>query len=58
MDNYKELVENAKYYLDENLRTITNLSNLSAYLFQELDKLNWVGFYLYDYEEIYLVLFQ
>ena len=58
MDKYKELVENAKYYLDENLRTVTNLSNLSAYLFDNIERLNWVGFYLFDDDELYLGPFQ
>ncbi len=58
MNNYEELVGNAKYYLDKNLRTITNLSNLSAYLFEFIDQINWVGFYLYDDFDLYLGPFQ
>lgn len=58
MNDYKTLVDNAKYYLDKNLHFITNLANLSAYLYQELDRVNWVGFYLYDDLELYLGPFQ
>ena len=44
--------------MDKNLKTISNLANLSAYLFQFIDKLNWVGFYLYEDGELYLGPFQ
>ncbi len=37
---------------------ITNLSNISAYLNYYLDEINWVGFYLYDGEKLYLGPFQ
>ncbi len=58
MENYKSFVENAKYYLDKNLHFITNLSNISAYIYQELGQVNWAGFYLYDGRELYLGPFQ
>ncbi len=58
MDKYKKLIENSKFYLDSNLRTVTNLSNLSAYLYDNLDDINWAGFYLFDGEELYLGPFQ
>ncbi len=58
MKRYQELINNAKYFLDPNLHTISNLANLSAYLFYALDDLNWVGFYLMNNEELYLGPFQ
>ncbi len=58
MKNYQEFVENSKYYLDKNLHFITNLANISAYIYQELDQVNWAGFYLYDDLELYLGPFQ
>lgn len=37
---------------------LTTLSNLSAYLNYFLDDINWVGFYLFDQEKLYLGPFQ
>jgi GAF domain-containing protein len=58
MNKYDEFVNNAKFYIDENLRVITNLANLGAYIYDSLDRLNWVGFYLLDDDELYLGPFQ
>lgn len=58
MNRYQELINNARYFLNPNLHTISNLANLSAYLFYALDRLNWVGFYLMNNEELYLGPFQ
>lgn len=58
MKNYDEFIDNAKYYLDKNLHFITNLANISAYIYQEIEQVNWVGFYLYDNRELYLGPFQ
>jgi len=58
MNNYDELLKNAPYYLDSKQRNITNLANLSAYLFSSLEDINWVGFYLYDDNELFLGPFQ
>jgi len=58
MKNYEEFIKNAKYYLDENLRNVTNLANLSAYIFSSLEDINWVGFYLLEENELYLGPFQ
>lgn len=56
--NYETLLENLQYYLVPSDTLITNLSNLSAYLNYFLDDINWVGFYLYDGEKLYLGPFQ
>lgn len=58
MIDYSILINNSKFYLNKNLNKITNLANISAYLFDELDDINWVGFYLYDGHELYLGPFQ
>ncbi len=58
MINYKTFIENSKYYIDKDLHFITNLANISAYIFQELEDINWAGFYLYDNVELYLGPFQ
>ncbi len=58
MKNYDEFIDNAKYYLDKDLHFITNLANISAYIFQEINDINWAGFYLYDGEKLYLGPFQ
>lgn len=58
MDKYNKLIENSKFYLDSNLRTVTNLANLSAYLFEHIENINWAGFYLFDGKELYLGPFQ
>ncbi len=37
---------------------ITNLANASALLFEEMDRLNWAGFYIRQGEELLLGPFQ
>lgn len=56
--DYKEFVSNALYYLDKKLKPISNLANLSAFIYESLDYVNWAGFYLFDGEELYLGPFQ
>lgn len=58
MKNYHEFIDGARHYLDRELHFITNMANISAYIYQELDDINWVGFYLYDGLELYLGPFQ
>ena len=57
-ENYEILLSNLDYYIIQGDNLITNLSNLSAYLNYFLDDINWVGFYLYDGEKLYLGPFQ
>jgi len=45
-------------YLDKNYKQITNLANFVAVIKEMVDHLNWVGFYLYDGNELYLGPFQ
>lgn len=57
-ENYEILLSNLDYYIIQGDNLITNLSNLSAYLNYFLDDINWVGFYLFDGEKLYLGPFQ
>lgn len=56
--NYEILISNLEYYIIKGDNLVTNLSNLSAYLNYFLDDINWVGFYLYDGDKLYLGPFQ
>ena len=56
--NYEILLSNLDFYIIKGDNLITNLSNLSALLNYFLDDINWVGFYLYDGEKLYLGPFQ
>lgn len=42
------LYEQCTALIDENLPSISNISNLIALLFHELKHINWLGFYLCD----------
>jgi len=55
---YEELIVIIKNLLDKNDNLLSNLSNFTAVLKQTFDKVNWVGFYLYDGERLYLGPFQ
>ena len=56
--NYEILLSNLDYYIIKGDNLVTNLSNLSAILNYFLNDINWVGFYLYDQEKLYLGPFQ
>lgn len=55
---YEELSPIIKGLLNKNDNILSNLSNLTAALKQTFDKINWVGFYLFDGEKLYLGPFQ
>lgn len=55
---YQLLVKQLKSLLDKNDNIISNLSNFTAALKQTFEKISWVGFYLYDGNELYLGPFQ
>jgi len=57
-ENYEILLNNLEYYIIKGDNMITNLSNLSALLAYFLDNINWVGFYLYNGDKLYLGPFQ
>ncbi|MGD9963722.1 MAG: GAF domain-containing protein [Candidatus Izemoplasmatales bacterium] len=52
------LFTHAELFLDKKLNIVTNLANMSAIIMQNISDLNWVGFYLYDGEKLYLGPFQ
>jgi len=57
-ENYQILLQYLEHYIVKDDALITTLSNLSAYLNYFLDDINWVGFYLYDGEKLFLGPFQ
>ncbi|QMS84372.1 GAF domain-containing protein [Candidatus Xianfuyuplasma coldseepsis] len=57
-ENYQLLLQHLDHFLVKDDALITSLSNLSAYLNYFLDDINWVGFYLYDGEKLFLGPFQ
>ncbi|MDD3129100.1 MAG: GAF domain-containing protein [Candidatus Izemoplasmatales bacterium] len=56
--NNEMLLTHAELFIDKKLNIITNLANLSAIIMENVKDLNWVGFYLYDGEKLYLGPFQ
>lgn len=57
-EKYEMLVKQIKHLLEKNDNIISNLSNFTAALKQTFNKISWVGFYLYDGNELYLGPFQ
>jgi GAF domain-containing protein len=57
-EQYQLLVKQVKSLLDKNDNILSNLSNFTAALKQTFEKISWVGFYLYDGNELYLGPFQ
>ena len=56
--NYKLLNEQLKNIIDGVEDNISNLSNASALLFEELEDINWAGFYLVKNNDLCLGPFQ
>ena len=52
-----ELVEQVKSIIDKEVPLISNLSNVSAVL-NQIENINWVGFYLVDNDRLVLGPFQ
>ncbi|MEH7122820.1 GAF domain-containing protein [Bacillus sp. JJ1532] len=57
-ENYKLVKKQLAALLEGESNVIANLSNASALLNQFLDRINWVGFYLMDNNELVLGPFQ
>ena len=57
MKDYDLLVEQVKNIINKDLPLVSNLSNVSA-IINQLDDLNWCGFYLVDGDSLYLGPFQ
>jgi L-methionine (R)-S-oxide reductase len=55
-DNYGLVTKQLSALLEGEPNKIANLSNASSLLNQFLDRINWVGFYLYEEESNQLVL--
>ena len=47
-------IEDLNLLLDSSDHPITLLANTSAFIFDSIDRLNWVGFYLFDGKELVL----
>lgn len=57
-EKYERLIGQLRALLEGERDPIANLANASALLNQFLNDINWVGFYLYDGEELVLGPFQ
>jgi L-methionine (R)-S-oxide reductase len=57
-ENYSLVIKQLAALLEGETNRIANLSNASALLNQFLDRVNWVGFYLYEENELVLGPFQ
>ena len=55
--NYKTIISQVNSIVDPSLPLVSNLSNVSAIL-NQLENLNWVGFYLVKDNRLYLGPFQ
>lgn len=58
MTNYKEILEMLPALIEDNNYDITILANTSALLYEKMDNVNWVGFYLNKKETLLLGPFQ
>ncbi|GKX30998.1 hypothetical protein SH1V18_34780 [Vallitalea longa] len=57
-DFYDDVISYAKGLMYEEKDKIANLANISALLYNIMEKINWVGFYLYKNSELVLGPFQ
>ncbi|MEG3768190.1 GAF domain-containing protein, partial [Alteromonas sp. 14N.309.X.WAT.G.H12] len=55
---YTRLVAQAKSLMQGEKDIIANMANLSALIFNNLENINWAGFYLYKEEQLVLGPFQ
>jgi L-methionine (R)-S-oxide reductase len=55
---YDELVLQARGLLSGQAHRIANAANLSALIYQNLDRINWVGFYFLEGDELIVGPFQ
>lgn len=58
MTNYNEILQTIQPLIEENIYDITILANSSALLYEKMDKINWVGFYLNKNKQLLLGPFQ
>ena len=57
MNNYEILLKQVDSIVDENIPLYSNLANVSAIL-NQMDDINWVGFYIVQGDTLYLGPFQ
>ena len=57
-ENYEMLYDSMKALIEDEKDWIANLANVSALLFNHLEKVNWAGFYLMKEGELVLGPFQ
>lgn len=57
-ETYEILLSHLDGFIVKEESLMTTLANLSAYLNYFIDDINWVGFYLYDGEKLFLGPFQ
>lgn len=55
---YENLLLNVKGLIDDEKDAIANMANVSALIFHTMQKINWVGFYLFKNDELVLGPFQ
>lgn len=55
---YDILLKQAKALVDDEPDIIANMANISALLYNNMDKLNWAGFYMYKDQQLVLGPFQ
>ena len=55
--NYKTIINQVNSIIDESIPLVSNLSNVSSIL-NQLEDINWVGFYLVMNNKLYLGPFQ
>jgi GAF domain-containing protein len=51
---WQNLIRDIDALLDESDHPITTLANTSAYLYRNIPRINWIGFYIYDGSKLYL----
>lgn len=57
-EHYAQLLQHARVLMDGESNRIANAANLSALVYHALADLNWVGFYLFDGQELVVGPFQ
>ena len=55
---YSQLTAQARSLLEGERDMIANMANISALLFNQMDDVNWAGFYLYKEDQLVLGPFQ
>ena len=51
---WQTLASDLDALLDSSDHPITTLANTAAFLYQNIERINWLGFYLYDGSKLYL----